>query len=368
MRNKRESPFEFTNYIFITPSLEVINDLVGPIVSYISIVFNIIIIVVLSTKQLRNPSSILMQGLALSDAFVAVFSYGLEPFLVGTYIRNLEVTVIHYPECKIHNYKNILVDMFHLISVYMTTALGVQKAAAIRWPMWSFTNLNRVMMCIVCTVIYLVPLVLHVPRFLLPDFKRGQYSKEQCHIAARSNGLLTYSFNHYSTIIASLLFAASFVMILSSAYIIWSLSKHRSANVNESEALHNIRKRSSKLVAAVTVTFLVVELPRIVVFGIIQFFSRKDENSSQLLVDQSTQIVMSFYDVFDIREGNIESFRNIKLFIDITRFLVVIACLSNFLIYVAMSKAIRDVIIKKAPFCYLSRIVHPSASHHTSEG
>ncbi|CAG2192700.1 unnamed protein product [Mytilus edulis] len=355
MRYKRESPSEFTDYNFFTPVPEYLNDIVGPIISYTAILFNIVVIVILFNKTLRTPSSVLMQGLALSDALTALFSYGLEPFLLNSYVRNEETksTVIYFPICKLHNYKFIMVDLFHLSSVLLTTALGMQKFAAIKWPIWSYTKVKRRKMFVAVGVIFACSIGLHIPRFLVAGFRRGVFNKYRCEIAAKSESLLKYSFIYYSSITAVFIFSASCIMLITSIFIIWSLIRGRNIQSTNSVNLQNIRKRSSKLIAVVTLTFIVTELPRICMFGIMQFFSEKDSSSSQLLVDPATQFVISVFEVLKVK-GNQDTrdlMRKLKLFIEITRLCIVIACLSNFLIYVIMSKQIRCVLKRKLRFC-----------------
>lgn len=57
--------------------------------------------------------------------------------------------------------------------------------------------------------------------------------------------------------------------------------------------------------------------------------------------------MISAYVVLKIEDHDIDVLKKMKLFIDITRLLIVIACLSNFIIYVIMSKQIRCVLKSK---------------------
>ncbi|VDI58672.1 Hypothetical predicted protein [Mytilus galloprovincialis] len=366
MRYKRESPYKFTEYIFLTSVPEYLNDIVGPIISYTAILFNIVVIIILFHKTLRTPSSVLMQGLALSDALTALFSYGLEPFLFKSYIRDeyaehIGKTVIYFPICKLHHYKLIMVDLFHLSSVLLTTALGIQKFVAIKWPIWSYINVKRREMLAVVVVIFAIFVGLHIPKFLVADFRRGEFDANECKIAAKSESLLNYSFIYYSSMTAIFLLLASVIMLFTSIFIIWSLIRERNIQSTSSENLQNIRRRSSRLIAVVTVTFLVIEFPRICMFGIMQLFSEKDSHSSQLLVDPSTQFMISAFVVFKMEVNDIDVLLKLKLVIEITRLLVVIACLSNFIIYVIMSKQIRCVLKSKLGFCKHRHIISEPA-------
>ncbi|VDI58674.1 Hypothetical predicted protein [Mytilus galloprovincialis] len=367
MRYKRESPYIFTEYVFLTPVPEYLNDIVGPIISYTAILFNIVVIIILFHKTLRTPSSVLMQGLALSDALTALFSYGLEPFLLNSYIRDeyaeqMGATVIYFPLCKLHHYKLMMVDLFHLSSVLLTTALGIQKFVAIKFPICSYIKVKRREMLAVVIVIFVFSVGLHIPKFLVADFGRGEFDTKECEIAAKSESLLNYSFIYYSSLTATVLFLASVIMLFTSIFIILSLIRERNIQSTSSVNLQNIRRRSSRLIAVVTVTFLVIEFPRICMFGIMQLFSEKDSHSSQLLVDPSTQFMISAFVVFNIEVNDIDILLKLKLVIEITRLLVVIACLSNFIIYVIMSKQIRCVLKSKLGFCKNRHISEPAVS------
>lgn len=349
MRYKRESPYIFTNYIFITTKPGYLNNVIGPVLSYTAVVFNVFIIVILSAKTMRSPSSVLMQGLALSDTLTAFFSYGLEPFLVRYYLisEDTPTTVIHYPYCKLHNYKPVITDMFHLVSVMLTSSLGIQKAVAIKWPVWSYMVLSRKMMYFTVVVVFALSISIHIPRMLVADFRLGSRGN-RCEIAGSSVLLVKYTYTYFPVISAVLILVSSVIMIVTTIIIVWSLLSKRNIQVNESETLQNIRKRSSKLIAVLTITFLVIEFPRIFIFGIIQLSSANERYSAQLLVEYNTQLLVSAVDLFNIKD--IEVLANFKLMTEIVRLLIVVACLSNFIIYIAMSKNIRDVIKRKFPF------------------
>ena len=352
MRYKRESPYIFTNYIYITTKPGYLNNVIGPVLSYTAVVFNVFIIAILSAKTMRSPSSVLMQGLALSDTLTAFFSYGLEPFLVRYYLisEDTRTTVIHYPYCKLHNYKPIIADMFHLVSVMLTSSLGIQKAVAIKWPVWSYTVLSRKMMYLAVVVVLALSISIHIPRMLVADFRLGSRGN-RCEIAGSSVLLVKYTYNYFPVISAVLILVSSLIMILTTIIIVWSLLSKRNIQVNESETLQNIRKRSSKLIAVLTITFLVIEFPRIFIFGIIQLSSANEVYSAQLLVEYNTQLLVSAVDLFKIPVDDIEVLANLKLMTEIVRLLIVVACLSNFIIYIAMSKNIRDVIKRKFTCC-----------------
>jgi hypothetical protein len=50
---------------------------------------------------------------------------------------------MNYPFCGIYVYLSYFVDMFHLVSVLLTTCLGVQKVVAIQFPFWTRNHLTK---------------------------------------------------------------------------------------------------------------------------------------------------------------------------------------------------------------------------------
>lgn len=60
----------------------------GSIVSYLAIVFNIFIVTILCQNIFVSLSTVLIQGLAVADGLTALFTYGFEPFFVSKYDDN----------------------------------------------------------------------------------------------------------------------------------------------------------------------------------------------------------------------------------------------------------------------------------------
>lgn len=81
--------------------------IVGGVLSYISVIFNIVLFLVLFRKQLLSPSTILMQGLAVADCFTSFCSYGLEPIFQRHYIPfGDRYRELYYPYCTLYSNVN----------------------------------------------------------------------------------------------------------------------------------------------------------------------------------------------------------------------------------------------------------------------
>ncbi|CAC5401320.1 GXYLT [Mytilus coruscus] len=165
----------FLNMLFIlyarTPFW--MNIVAGPTIAYLSIVMNIIIFVALFHKNIRTPTTVLMQGLALADGLTALCTYGFEPIFnlhyeeIGNsssrfvkpshhdfFTSNIEemkrLVALNFPYCVMHYCLSNLVDIFHLVSILLTTCLGLQKFLAVACPIWSKTRITVKRSAIVC--------------------------------------------------------------------------------------------------------------------------------------------------------------------------------------------------------------------------
>jgi hypothetical protein len=139
----------------------------GSIVSYLAIIFNIFIVGILCQNLFFSPSTVLIQGLALADGLTALFTYGFEPFFVSKYDENFYLLLksvtseevranvfvtLGYPDCKFYLLTNHLAECCHLISVCFTMCIGLQKVVAMRFPIWTRIKLT-VWKSVICSVL-----------------------------------------------------------------------------------------------------------------------------------------------------------------------------------------------------------------------
>ena len=119
-----------TFYFYIDSQNHLLEVFIGEsVLSYIAVIFNIFIFLILFRKNFLSPATIVMQGLSLADCFTAFCSYRLEP-LLQTYFEcdpvlfwphNYAVCKLKYPYCAIYTHMSILSMTFHTVSILLTT-------------------------------------------------------------------------------------------------------------------------------------------------------------------------------------------------------------------------------------------------------
>ena len=204
----------------------------GCVLSYISVVFNIVLFLVLFRKQLLSPSTILMQGLAVADCFTSFCSYGLEPIFQHHYIPfGDRYRELYYPYCSLYCNVNLLVDTFHLTSVFLTSCLGMQKVIVILFSVWSMNYLT-IKKCIVCCVLrFIIPMAITLQRhftleydYFMPGYW-GQWRGYE--VTPKSFNLLKNSSLYYLIIQAVILTSCCVIMTTCTIYIFYKIKTNK---------------------------------------------------------------------------------------------------------------------------------------------
>ncbi|CAG2199827.1 unnamed protein product [Mytilus edulis] len=233
-----------------------LNIVAGPTLCYLSTVMNIIVFLTLFDKKIRTPSTILMQGLAVADGITALCTYGMEPIfnlfyenigergspsVVTTYSYTheyeIEISIeetqnlvdLKYPYCFVHYCLSHLADNFHLVSVLLTTSLGIQKILALALPIWTRINITNSKSVIVCCSCFLFSMALNIPRMFI--------------VSIRSDTEDTFFVTKPSKTI------------------------ERRKNVRGHAKISNCEKKSCVLILSVMCIFVLSELPRLVIYG-----------------------------------------------------------------------------------------------------
>ncbi|CAC5417438.1 unnamed protein product [Mytilus coruscus] len=172
-----------------------VNIVAGPTVSYISIIMNILICVALFDKQIRTPSTVPFQGLAVADGLTSLFTYGFEQVFAQHYneigirgssnfigISGLNVSVeetkslvdLKFPLCLFHYITTNLAELFHLISVLLTASLGLQKIVVLLFPIWSHTNNTKRNSLVVLGICVMLSIAINSPRMFVVKLSSGE--------------------------------------------------------------------------------------------------------------------------------------------------------------------------------------------------
>ncbi|CAC5404081.1 CMKLR1 [Mytilus coruscus] len=282
-----------------------LNIVAGPTASYISIVMNIIIFCVLLDRKIKTPTTVLMQGLALTDSLTALCTYGFEPLFVifydkiGSYVdlnitgkpskdfsRELtELVSLKFPLCWVHFVVSNLIDTSHLASILITTSLGVQKLLAVMCPIWSRTKVTHRKAGIVCGVCVVGSMVMSIPRLCVVGFKSGK--EDICLVSDPHANMQKYVLTFYPILLSVILFTAVVTMLVSTFYIIVILCRRK--HVRGHASASKSEKKSCMLILSVMVVFLLSEIPRLYINTTLFFtYSTNMENNENIAVNKIT--------------------------------------------------------------------------------
>lgn len=331
----------------------------GCVLSYITIFYNIVILIVLFRPNLRSPTTVLMQGLAIADLLTGFCSYGLEPIFQMKYITvndNLDSSTLtlKYPYCALYVNISQMVDLFHLVSVLLTTCLGIQKVLALKFPFWVRNNIKINFAMICCLACLGISFIIHIPRHLAVGFTNRQnisykyftqnnVQEEKflntCSPRIVSRPAFLYAARYYPLVSAVLLLILSAIMCLSVIYIVYRLchKTFRKKNIVQ----RSREKRSVLMITAVLIIFLISEIPRLSLYGYLFFGTYldnmigEDDALSFVVTDYRATLSVSMKVDADI------SFTQSLLIIESLKLFSLIGCMSNFVIYFTMSRQLR---------------------------
>lgn len=336
----------------------------GCILAYISMVYNLIILLVLCSRRLRSPTSVLMQALAIADFLAGFLSYGFEPVFQVSYVTvnknsDSSLLTLMYPYCALYVYVSQFADTFHLSSVLLTTCLGIQKVLALKFPIWFRNNLKINSTVIGCFLCYIISFAINIPRHFAVSFESRknvsfgyfnelttEYETQQLNDAClpirNSRNAFIYATRYYSLVFAVLLVFLSAIMCLCVFYTVYKLC-HRTFR-KKNTIRRNRERRSIIMITVVLVIFLVSEIPRLGIYSYVFFGQYLDimlnyETSEDLLewivTDYRGTLAMSLKFYFDF------GFGNLLLIVESVKLIGIIGCMSNFIIYFTMYKQLR---------------------------
>lgn len=253
-----------------------------PIISAFTLVFNMLVIVVFLKRKMRSPTSALLIGLAVSD-------------ILASNIINISFVYVHgfldvtkplpYPMCIIYNVTATLAPTFHTTSVWITTALGIQRFIIVAFPMSGprFCSIKTSSTIIICT--YVLSFLMYIPSFIDRYYDKvsiiddngnelivcnctkieGHDPNEQIQNVLRSifGQLLPCGILSITTILL-------FRKLKVETKRILHLHKHES-NETERRDFRQIRRTSQMIIVLVSI-FLFVEIPNGIVFALFVFY------------------------------------------------------------------------------------------------
>ena len=331
--------------------------------AYIAMFCNCCVFVLLCRKILLSPVTILMQGLALADGLTAFCSYGLEPLFLQHYkcvdISDKKNCYTIYPFCRISTHVSILSVSFHTVSVLITTTMGLQKVIAIMYPVWTkihMTNRKAVVICVVC---FLLAFSIGLPRLFCTTYKPVKvpeyvdimmtkiiYIEKVCRLEGSSTELLQYSSFYYMILLTILISSCCVVMTLSTVYITHKLL------TNRFQGRQTEQRRKERMfvlmILIVVVVFLVSEVPKaasyihFTVIYIRQSFIMGSFSVTLLArFEDSMAYIIAILSGHDFFATDSESIIFFSFVMEGIKLFTLMGCLSNFFIYICMSKKFR---------------------------
>ena len=133
------------------------NYMVGPAITTLCILFNIINIVVFLAVGLRDGASVIFLGLSISDMLYCSFS------LINRILRSLASILGQHSYLRLPHLTHIIIHYYRVffdISILITTFAGVQKCACVAIPLtfrkfFTFRkSVCTIILIYVCTLLY----------------------------------------------------------------------------------------------------------------------------------------------------------------------------------------------------------------------
>ena len=236
------------------------------VLALIVVIINSVLISALLRKTNITVINILLSVLGLSEVCYAVFA--CFPVCVGVIMDSLPVNFWHrdihpgliqvlilYPFCVGFDVTNKLAELFHTISLLITTFLCLLKALIMIFPMKARIYLSRNVTVAVCILIFCFCVAIYLPFFVTKLFIRYNYNL--CCFKAELEFLYRPTFIWINSITYMFSF---FIMIVSTIYISLKLTILKT-NIQKIENYKTQRRnrRAAIIVVLVVMVFVLSE-------------------------------------------------------------------------------------------------------------
>ena len=254
-------------------------------------------------------------------------------------------------------------EAFHLASALITACLGLQKCIAIEFPIWTRTNLTKKKSVICCILCVIVSISVSAPQFFtinfmkningsefLPLFLFGQpntYFKYEsaCYRNVSTQPWSRYSITFYNLLFAVILDVCCTLMLFCTIYMVFKLLRNKFSG--RQTDVHQHQKRSAAMTVTVLVTFLLSELPRMIILGYIfkSYLSKLMNGKFESKLDSA--VTNRRYALAMVFKNEIPEirFETALLIVEGMKLFTLLGCISNFVIYLTMSSKLRQVFI-----------------------
>ncbi|VDI23511.1 Hypothetical predicted protein [Mytilus galloprovincialis] len=292
------------------------NFVAGPIISYLSIVMNIIIFVALFHKNIRTPSTVLMQGLALTDGLTALCTYGFEPLFI-----------LYYEEIGTS-------DDHSIIDV---TTIELKRRQKTSCP-------HRFAACLDDIPYFLdgIPNFINSDESCISDFDQLP-SHFKANVTRNVDSLALYIEDHVHGMLDGMLKGSLKQKYFD--YLVDLLADERIRYANElkdyvKQILFDIVAKSYCNATENVLNPIMKKVYFVIVRSCLYTFD--DRYESYLILGSSPYSEPMNY-IVNIVWGHIDiTLEYLKLLIEVLKLLMIIGCASNFLIYIVMSEKLRE--------------------------
>ena len=304
-------PFEKVVYLYV-----------WAICIFLTTFANILVILVLTRRRMRNATNVILVAIAISDSLTGLVT--LPPYIYFfSHYKTTEdgsgMVMVPGQWCEAFMLIKYFVSRsFHTVSIWLTVALAVQRLVSVYIPFKASTMFSiRRTLIMICVVLLLSP-ILHI--YHVTNDKTSEH--HECHWKLESNctgGGCAYLWlvalvMHFIPCILLISLSVAMVVVMTKA----TAKMKRSRMISSAHKLHKRdleSRRISLIVIAVVIVFLIPEVP----YGLFLFVNVIKYHSSEVLIAVKTN----------------------RLLICVYEILVVLSFHANFWIYLAMNRRFR---------------------------
>ena len=274
-----------------------------PLLGVMTLVGNLIAIGIFTmNRRMRSPTSILLIGLAVSDILAATV---ITPMYIYFYSLDKSKHFITFPLCIYHSYAYKIAVLFHTTSVWLTTALGVQRCIVVAFPLPGRQICTHRNSSIVVLLIYLTACIVYSPWFISDRFESYTFIDEhgasiQSCLCTKADIVILSHEKLYKTIrlmLGQLLPCA--VLVFTTAVLVRKLKIQTNriirlhADHDDDGGRREFRhiRRTTVMVVLIVVCFLCVEIP----LGVVLLLDLGDATFIQIDAKKKMAVFLNFF-------------------------------------------------------------------------
>ena len=312
---------EYTEFVYEAFDFErPIYMFVWEILVIFTTLFNIVVIIVLLRKKMRNVIHMILVAIAISDSMTGLVTLPTYIYVYSQYepgvTGSLDAYILKKEWCNAFMLsKFFLSKWFHNISIWLTLVLGIQRFVSVILPFEAqrLFTLQKTLVCVI--IIFVVSPVLHIYHAITPKANEHGF----CQWTLDDKWGLVYLWvtlllMHLIPCIS--LFVLTAVMIYRLYSATSQLVKGEGSHSSMIERRQNWNRRMSIIVTTIVIAFLIPEIP----YGIFLLYSVVRVHSGKRIM--SLQANRAFHAVYEI--------------------LLVLSFHANFWIYTILNKRFRS--------------------------